>query len=66
MTLLKQSTLCNQMDVSVNGLRKLAAKDPTMPKPIKFGLTKQSPVFYDSDEIDAWIESKKAARGLSS
>lgn len=54
------------MDVSVNGLRKLAAKDPTMPKPIKFGLTKQSPVFYDSDEIDAWIESKKAARGLSS
>jgi predicted DNA-binding transcriptional regulator AlpA len=60
--LIKQSTLCTSLDTGLNGLRKLAAKDPTMPKPIKFGSSRQSPVFYDSAEIQEWLSAKKAAR----
>lgn len=60
--LIKQATLCKSLDTGLNGLRKLQAKDDTMPKPIKFGNTRQSPVFYDSAEIEAWLESKRAAR----
>ncbi|AXI02605.1 helix-turn-helix transcriptional regulator [Aquirhabdus parva] len=63
MPLKKQATVCKDLAMSRNGLFKLAAKDPTFPKPIKLGETRQSPVYYDADELTAWIESKKAARG---
>jgi len=61
-TLLKQASVCDLLDISRSGLIKLAAKDRAFPKPLKFGDTKQSPVFYDATEIYEWIESKKAAR----
>jgi prophage regulatory protein len=63
MPLKKQATVCKDLETSRNGLAKLSAKDPTFPRPIKLGNTKQSPVYYDADELNAWIESKKAARG---
>jgi prophage regulatory protein len=50
------------LDLSRNGLTKLRAKDPTFPRPIKFGQTKQAVVFYDANELAAWIEAKKAGR----
>lgn len=65
MTLLKRVTVCRQLGMSSNGLHKLAAKDPTFPRPLKLGETMQSPVYFDSSEIEAWIESKKAARGAT-
>jgi len=65
MTLLKRATVCLQLGMSSNGLHKLAAKDPSFPKPIKLGETMQSPVYFDSAEIEEWIESKKAARGMT-
>ena len=64
MFLIKQDTLCSKLDMSRNGLRSLAAKDSSMPKPIKLGKTKQAPVFYDANEIAAWIELKKSTRGV--
>jgi predicted DNA-binding transcriptional regulator AlpA len=62
MSLLKLSTTCDKLDTSRNGLKKLIARDSTFPRPIKLGNTMQSPVYFDSTEIDQWIESKKAAR----
>ena len=61
-TLLRQPTVCRMLDLSRNGLTKLRTKDPTFPKPIKFGQTKQAVVFYDAEELAAWIEAKKAGR----
>ena len=48
--------------MSRDGLRKIQLKNPDFPKPIKLGDTKQAPVYFDMKEIEAWIESKKAAR----
>lgn len=56
---------CDYLDLSREGLRKLLAKDSTFPRPIKLGDSMQSPVYFDVAEIDAWIESKKAARGAT-
>ena len=64
MSLIKQSSVCNELSMSRNGLKKLIAKDPTMPRPIKLGNTRQSPVYFDSGELEAWIESKKQARTM--
>jgi prophage regulatory protein len=57
------NTVCTDLDIGREGLRSLMAKDPTFPKILKMGDSKQSPVFFDAAEIDQWIESKKAARG---
>lgn len=54
--------ICDYLDLSREGLRKLQAKDHTFPKSIKLGDSMQSPVYFDVAEINAWIESKKAAR----
>lgn len=57
------NTVCTDLDIGREGLRCLIAKDPTFPRPIKCGDTKQSPIFFDASELAEWLESKKQARG---
>ena len=62
MALLKKITAQKILDMSKSGLEKLVANDPTFPKPIKMGVSRQAAVFFDESELQAWIESKKATR----
>lgn len=62
MSLVKQSRIATLLDLSISGVKKLAKKDPSFPREIKCGDTRQSPVFYDLSEIEAWVATKKAAR----
>ena len=62
MALLKKITAQKILDMSKSGLDKLVANDPTFPRPIKMGESRQSAVYFDESELNAWIESKKAAR----
>lgn len=62
MALLRKNTAAKVLDLSKSGLEKLAASDPTFPKPIKLGEHRQSAVFFDEGEINAWINTKKAQR----
>lgn len=55
------STACQMLDVTRESLRHTIRKDPTFPKPMKMGTTKQSPVFFDYKEIVEWHNSKKEA-----
>lgn len=55
------STTCQLLDVTRESLRHTIRKDPTFPKPMKMGTTKQSPVFFDYQEIIKWHNSKKEA-----
>lgn len=64
--LVRQCTLCKELDLTHEGLKKLIAKDPTFPAPIKIGDTRQSPVFFDSADIQAWINSKKSPQKIAS
>ncbi|WOQ36988.1 transcriptional regulator [Acinetobacter soli] len=54
-------TACQLLDVTRESLRHTIRKDPTFPKPMKMGTTKQAPVFFDYQEIVEWHKSKKQA-----
>lgn len=62
MALYRKTTAAEVLDLSNSGLEKLVANDPSFPRPIKLGEHRQSAVFFDSEEIAAWIETKKASR----
>ena len=54
--------VCDLLSLSRDGLRKVQLKDPTFPKPIKLGNSKQAPVFFDIKELEQWLELKKQKR----
>lgn len=60
--LIRQPALCAWLDLSRSGLDKLKKKDPTFPKPIKDGDTRQAAAFYVVAEVDAWLRAKIEAR----
>ena len=62
MALLRKTTAAKVLDLSKSGLEKLVSSDPSFPRPIKMGETRQAAVFFDQAEIQSWIEAKKAAR----
>ena len=55
------STACQLLDVTRESLRHTIRKDPSFPRPLKMGTSKQSPVFFDYQEIVKWHNSKKEA-----
>ena len=55
------STACQLLDVTRESLRHIIRKDPTFPRPMKMGTSKQSPVFFDYQELVDWHNSKKAS-----
>lgn len=60
--LISVPALCKQLAVTRSGLRSLAQKDATFPRPIKLGRSRQSPVRFDAGEVAQWLASKKAER----
>ena len=58
----KFNEVCDLLSLSRDGLRKVQLKDPSFPKPIKLGSSKQAPVFFDVKELEQWLELKKADR----
>lgn len=60
--LIRQTALCAWLDLSRSGLDKLRKKDPTFPKPIKDGESRQAAAFYVVVEVEAWLHSKIQAR----
>lgn len=60
--LIPQPEVCKAIGQTRSGLEKLRKKDPTFPKPIKFGDTRQSAAYYVIAEINAWLATKIEAR----
>ncbi|WP_243667134.1 helix-turn-helix transcriptional regulator [Pseudomonas brassicae] len=60
--LIRQSALCDLLDLSRSGLDKLRKKDPTFPKSLKDGESRQAAAYYVMAEIEAWIQSRVDAR----
>ncbi|HCJ29166.1 MAG TPA: transcriptional regulator [Pseudomonas sp.] len=61
-SLIPQPELCKAIGQTRSGLDKLRKKDPTFPKPIKFGDTRQAAAYYVIAEVNAWLASKIEAR----
>ncbi len=60
--LIRQSALCEWLDLSRSGLDKLRKKDPTFPKPLKDGDSRQAAAYYVVSEVESWLRSKIEAR----
>lgn len=52
-------TACELLDVSRESLRHIIRTDPLFPRPIKAGMTKQAPVYFDYAELIEWHKTKK-------
>ncbi|WP_291331388.1 helix-turn-helix transcriptional regulator [Acinetobacter sp. UBA801] len=50
---------CQMLDVSRDTLRVLIRRDPSFPKPIKYGETRQAPVFFSYAELVEWHNKRK-------
>lgn len=57
------NTVCEILDMSRDSVRNLIRKDPNFPTPIKQGESKQSPVYFDYQDLLNWHESKKNKKG---
>lgn len=60
--LIAQPEVCKAIGQTRSGLDKLRKKDPTFPKPIKFGSSRQSAAYYVIAEINAWLAAKLEGR----
>ncbi|MQW93383.1 AlpA family phage regulatory protein [Acinetobacter wanghuae] len=58
----RYNEVCDLLSLSRTGLQKLMQKDPLFPTPLKMGDSRQSPTFFIKEELDAWLETKKAER----
>lgn len=63
--LIRKPALCRSLDMSRAGLDKLAQNDPTFPRPIKFGESRQSCAYYIVGEVKSWLEAKMSQRGAA-
>lgn len=52
---IKLKDVCCLVNASRNTIYAIQQKDPSFPKPIKFGDNKQARVFYRESEIMEWI-----------
>lgn len=59
-------TTAKWLDVSREGLRYIMRTDENFPRPIKTGNSKQSPVYFDYNELLEWHKAKLAARDMES
>lgn len=62
--LIRQTSLCDWLDLSRSGLDKLRKKDPTFPKPIKSSDSRQAAAYFVVAEVNAWLQSKIEARDV--
>ena len=53
--LIKTKDICRVLNASRNTIYAIQQRDPSFPKPVKFGDKKQSRVFYRESEIKDWI-----------
>lgn len=60
--LISHTSLQHCFDKSRSGLEKLRETDPSFPRPIKFGPSKQAGVYFVVAEVEAWLESKISER----
>ena len=63
--LIPQPEVCKAIGQTRSGLDKLKKKDPTFPKPVKFGDSRQAACYYVIAEINAWLASKIEAREVA-
>lgn len=52
--------VCEMLDISRDTLRVLMLRDLSFPRPIKYGESRQAPVFFSYTELVEWHNKRKA------
>jgi predicted DNA-binding transcriptional regulator AlpA len=60
MSLMTRNQAAQFLAITLNGLDNRVRKDPNFPRPFKHGDQPQSRVYYESDDLQAWIDTQKA------
>ena len=63
--LITKPNLCRAFDMTRSGIDKLLKKDPTFPRPLKFGDTQQAQCYFPVAEVNAWLDLQKAKREVA-
>lgn len=61
--LITKPNLYRALDMTRSGVDKLLRRDPTFPRPLKFGSSQQAACYFVVAEVQEWLESKLAERG---
>lgn len=56
--LISHNSLQRCFDKSRSGLEKLRETDPSFPRPIKFGQSKQAAIYFVVAEVEVWLDNK--------
>lgn len=65
LALVRRDAVCEMLGISRSSLARKRATDPSFPKPIKDGGTRQAPVYFVRHEIEAYIRRQMATRGAA-
>lgn len=57
--LIKRKDLCDALGFSTSALDELIKRDPTFPKPIKMGKSRQAAVMFRLNEVDSWLSENQ-------
>lgn len=57
---LKYNQVCELLNVTRDCLRKILENDPTFPRFMKEGTSRQAAVYFDTEEIEEWYRNYKA------
>lgn len=60
--LIRHSALCTWLGKTRSGLDKLRKTDPTFPRPIKDGNSRQAAAYYVVAEVEDWLAARIAER----
>lgn len=56
---LKYNQVCELLNVTRDCLRKIIENDPTFPRFLKEGTSRQAAVYFDTEEIEEWYRNYK-------
>lgn len=62
---LKQSSVCEMLDITPQTIRDLLSTDPAFPRPIKQSEKRQGALYFDYQEIVDWYELQKYKRPIN-
>lgn len=63
--LIKRKELCEALGFSTTALDELVKRDPTFPRPIKMGSSRQAAVMFRLSEVDSWLTQRQKSHYAS-
>jgi len=60
---LTKKEVADTLGQTCSGIDKLRVRDVSFPKPLRYGDSRQSRVYFNREEVEAWLRTKLDQRG---